>query len=101
MGINPISKKIKERKGRKAMLKALYNKQHKRAVVSGIISAVFLFLGLGISYATKENASILEKIIAFTSAGVFGISGIVGIDSLFESRETKRQLDEEFPGHEL
>ena len=101
MGINPISKRVRENKERKAMLKALYNKQHKRAVVSGIISAVFLFIGLGITYATKEDASLLEKIVALTSAGAFGVSGIVGIDSLFESRATKRQLDEEFPEHEL
>ena len=83
------------------MLKALYNKQHKRAVVSGILSTVFFFLGLGIAYIAKEDASLVERAIALTSAAAGGIMGLMGVDSFFNSRETKQQLDEEFPENEL
>ena len=100
MGINPIAKKYYAKKERQGMLKGRYNQQCKKAVVKGIISSVFIFLGIGVA-ALAKDPSVLEKLVSFISVGAGLIGAISCKDSIESAIETKNQLDEEFPENEL
>lgn len=100
MGINPIAKKYYEKKERQGILKSRYNKQCKKAVVKGIISSIFIFLGIGVAALVKDPGA-LEKLASFISVGAGLVGAISCKDSIEGAIEAKNQLEEEFPENEL
>lgn len=93
MGINPISKRIYERKQREACLKSNYTTKCKKAAVSGLISTTFIAISMLVAGLLKDP-EVLSKILAFSSMGVGLFSAIMCKEYIEEAIYAKKDIED-------